>query len=187
MNRYYYISDNLKDLESVQTELKERGIESPQLHLYTRDDMSAEVDSLNLHEVTDFTKRDIIRSGFIGFGIGVVAATLVLALFYFLGWTKFAAGWVPAIFLALIVLGFATWVGGLRGIQEPNHEFTQFKDAINEGKHIFFIDVDPDQEDILKEVTAKHPQLEFAGDGNAAPGWLVHGQANFQKFVKAMP
>ena len=187
MNRHYYISDNLDDLELIETELQEQGIESPQLHVYSRDDMSAEVDAHHLHEVTDFTKRDIIHSGFIGFGIGVAAAALVLALFYFLGWTESAVGWVPAIFLALIVLGFATWVGGLRGIQEPNHEFAQFKSAINEGKHIFFIDVDPDQENILKEVAAKHPQLKFAGDGNAAPGWLVHGQANFQKFIKAMP
>ena len=187
MNRHYYISDNLDDLELVEIELQEQGIKSPQLHVCSRDDISAEIDARRLHKVTDFTKRDVFYSGSVGFGIGIVAATMVLAVFYFLGWTEYTIGWIPAIFLAFIVLGFCTWEGGLRGIQEPNHEFAQFQDVINAGKHLFFVDVDPNQESVLQEVVSNHPQLKFAGTGHAVPGWFVRGQENFQKFVKAMP
>ena len=187
MNRHYYISDNLDDLEHVEAELQAQGIDAPQLHVYSRDKDTADADLHHLHEVNDFTKRDVVHSGLIGFGIGAAGAILILVIAYMLGWTESAVGWIPFIFLAVIVFGFSAWEGGLRGIQEPNHEFTQFSDALNAGKHIFYIDVDPNQESILNQVVSNHPQLQFAGDGSAAPGWLVHGQSQFIRFVKAMP
>lgn len=187
MNRHYYISDNLKDLERVESELQALGINSPQLHVYSRDDISAEVDAHELHQVTDFSKRDVIHSGLTGLAIGTACATVLLIVVYLFDWNDSTIGWTPFIFLAAIILGFSTWEGGLRGIQEPNHEFAQFQHALDNGKHIFFIDIDPEQENILNQVASNHPQLEFAGDGSAAPGWLVHGQAHFQRFIKAMP
>lgn len=187
MNRHYYISDNLDDLERVEDELQNQGIEGPQIHVYSRDDTEAEVAEHHLHEVTDFTKRDVVHSALIGFGIGAIGAALVLVAAYTLGWTESAAGWIPFIFLAMIVFGFCAWEGGLRGIQEPNHELCKFNDALQKGKHIFFIDVDPNQEEIVSRVVSNHPQLKFAGDGQAAPGWLVHGQAQFQRIIKSLP
>ncbi len=187
MNRHYYISDNLNDLEQVEAELAGAGIESPQIHVYSRSDDVADAESHRLHEVADFSKSDVVHSGLIGFIIGGIGALAVLLIAYFMGWTESAVGWIPFIFLAVIVFGFSAWEGGLKGIQETNHELSKFQSAIEQGKHIFFVDVDQSQESIVSEVVARHPKLEFAGDGNAAPGWLVHGQTQFQKFIKAMP
>jgi hypothetical protein len=187
MNRHYYISNNLDDLEKIENELQQNGIDTPQIHVYSRDDTSVDVEAHHLHEVSDFSKRDVVHSGLVGFAVGSIAAIAVLLAAHLLGWTNTAAGWIPFIFLAIVIFGFSAWEGGLRGIQETNHEFTKFQDAIDKGKHIFFVDVDPNQEDIISKVVANHPQLEFAGDGAAAPGWLVHGQTQFQRFIKAMP
>ena len=187
MNRHYYISDNLDDLEKVEQELQSAGIEAPQLHVYSAAETTADADAHHLHEVSDFTKRDVIHSGFIGLGIGIAGALALLAIVYVFGWIESSAGWMPFIFLAIVIIGFSTWEGGMRGIQEPNHEFSRFEGALKSGKHIFYLDVDSKQESLLNQVVSNHPQLEFAGDGTAAPAWVVHGQAQFQKFIKAMP
>jgi hypothetical protein len=187
MNRHYYISDNLEDLERVEIELMEQGIDSPQLHVYSGENTAVDTEAYRLHQVSDFSKRDIVRSGLVGFFIGSIGAVIVLGVFYFMGWTTSLVGWMPAIFLAVIILGFSTWEGGLRGIQEPNNEFKKFQKILSQGKHIFFVDVYVAQEHILNDVVLKHPQLEFVGDGHAAPGWLVHAQSHFLKFIKSMP
>lgn len=187
MNRHYYISNNLEDLKRVGIELMEQGIDSPQLHVYSGEKTAIDTDAHDLHEVSDFSKRDIVHSGFVGFLVGLAAAAIVLSIFYFMGWTHSLVGWMPAIFLAIIVLGFSTWEGGLRGIQEPNHEFKKFQKILSQGKHIFFVDVYPAQEYALRDVVLQHPQLEFVGDGDAAPSWLVHAQSYFLRFIKSMP
>ncbi|MBT8140007.1 MAG: NAD/FAD-utilizing enzyme [Gammaproteobacteria bacterium] len=187
MKRHYYICDNVADLETIENQLKSAGIETPQLHVYSPDAKAAEVGGAAVHEVTDFTKRDVIRSGFIGVGIGAIGALLVLGSAYAMGWVQSGAGWTPFVFAALVVLGFSTWAGGFRGIQEPNQEFLKFEQALNRGKHIFYIDVDSDQEATLSSVVSRFPQLEFAGDGSGAPAWLIHSQTQFQRFIKAMP
>jgi hypothetical protein len=187
MNRHYYISDNLEDLERVEIELMEQGVGSPQLHVFSGEDTTVDADAHHLHEVSDFSKRDVVHSGFVGFCVGLIGAVVVLGVFYFMGWSNSVVGWMPAIFLAVIILGFSTWEGGLRGIQVPNHEFKKFQEILNQGKHIFFVDVDPAQENILKDVVLNHPQLEFVGDGHAAPSWIVHAQSQFLKFIKSMP
>ena len=187
MKRHYYICDSLDNIEQVESQLRNGGIESPQLHVYSHDDASAEVESHQVHSVTDFTKRDVVRSGSIGIVIGAIGAVFVLACAQFLGWANSSVGWTPFIFLAVVVLGFSTWAGGFRGIQEPNQEFLKFEEALSRGKHIFYIDVDNKQEAVLSSVVSRFPQLEFAGDGSGAPGWLVQGQTQFQRFIKAMP
>ena len=87
---------------------------------------------------------------------------LVLVVAYLAGWTESPAGWTPFIFLAVVLLGFCTWEGGLIGIQDPNHNFTRFEQALKDGKHVFFVDLEPGQEAIL-ETVLKSPR--------ASRGW----------------
>ena len=172
MLRHYFISDSLDDLEVFEEQLEARGVSASQIHVLSRADAEVEHHH-HLHEVQSFMKNDIVHSTIRGAVVGLCAFVLVLAIAYFAGWTESAVGWMPFIFLAVVMLGFCTWEGGLRGIQEPNHDFARFEQALRDGKHIFFMDLEPQQEPILEEVLKSHPQVELAGTGSSAPHWLI--------------
>lgn len=185
MKRNFYISDNLDDLELVAQELENNGVLSPQFHVLSQND--ADVEHHKLNQVEAVLKKDVVHSMQRGAVIGVIAALLVLLVAYLAGWTATAAGWMPFIFLAVIVLGFCTWEGGLFGIQEPHYQFKQFQDALNEGKHVFFVDISTDQEPTLNRIISSHPDLKPAGEGDSSPEWVIEWQKNWQGFVKTMP
>ena len=160
MLRHYFISNSLDDLEVFEEQLEAAGVSTPQIHVLSRKD-------------AEFMKNDIVHSTIKGAVVGICAFVLVLVIAHFAGWTKTAAGWMPFIFLAIVMLGFCTWEGGLRGIQVPNHNFARFEKALTEGKHVFFVDLEPNQEAILEKVLKSHPQVELAGTGSSTQHWLV--------------
>ncbi|WP_281560728.1 NAD/FAD-utilizing enzyme [Thalassomonas sp. RHCl1] len=185
MLRHYYITDDLDDLELVEQELEAEGITEPQIHILSEND--TEVENHHLHEVEAVLKQDVVHSTEVGAMVGVVGAALTLLVSYLMGWTESSAGWLPVIFLAIIVLGFCTWEGGFIGIQKPNVNFERFQDLLKKGKHILFVDVDANQEQAFSKVIEAHPALEAAGTGAATPRWVVRGQDKFRSFMKTMP
>ncbi|GGO84795.1 hypothetical protein GCM10011348_31840 [Marinobacterium nitratireducens] len=184
MNRHYYVSADLDELESVEQELEAGGIAPEQMHVLTEKD--AEVEQHHLHEVTSFMKQDMVHSGEIGAVVGLLIAALLLVGAWLLGWTDTAAGWLPFIFLAVVVFGFCTWEGGFFGFQEPNAHFRRFKKLLKHGKHIFFVDVEPEQEATLNRVLRQHPHLKTAGYGSGAPHWLVAWQHRWHQFKRTI-
>ncbi len=185
MKRHFYISDNLDELETVEHELEDNGVATPQIHILSQND--ADVQHHHLHEVEAVLKRDVVHSMELGAIVGVIAAILILAVAYLAGWTETAAGWMPFIFLSIVVLGFCAWEGGLFGIQEPHYQFKKFQDALKHGKHVFFVDVTEQQESILEKIVEAHPQLQMAGEGESTPEWIVEWQKNWNGFIKTMP
>ncbi len=184
MNRHYYISDNLDELEILENELEKSGIATSQIHVLSEND--AAVEQHHLHEVEAVMRKDVVHATEVGALIGIVGAAAVLALFYFSGAVD-AVGWTPFIFLAVIVLGFCTWEGGLFGIQEPHQQFKRFRNALHEGKHVFFVDTDAEQEPVLDRIVSAHPQLQMAGIGKAVPSWTVTVQKKWRHFIETMP
>ena len=184
MKRHYFISDDLDDLEAVERDLEAAGVTTPQIHVLSEDD--AGVESHHLHEVEAVLKKDVVHGTEMGAIVGVIGAAAVILLAWISGLTE-TYTWVPAIFLAIIVLGFCTWEGGLIGIQEPHVDFRRFQDDLHEGKHILFVDTDPDQETVLRQVAADHPKLQPAGDGPATPRFVVRFQDKFTTFMKTAP
>lgn len=185
MKRHYYISADLDDLEVVEKELVNKGVATPQFHVLSEND--AEVEKHHLHAIEAVLKQDVVHSTKIGALIGVACAATVLILAYVLEWHTTAAGWIPFIFLAVVLLGFCSWEGGLIGIQVPNYQFKRFQKLLQHGKHVFFVDISPEQESVLAEIVEKHPRLKFAGEGDATPSWVVHGQDKFHKTMKTLP
>jgi hypothetical protein len=185
MKRHFYISEDLDDLEHVEEELEASGLSTPQIHVLSNDD-SAVAEHDHLHSVEAVLKKDVVYGTEIGALVGVIAAAIVIAVAYFTGWPE-TMTWVPFIFLAVVLLGFCTWEGGLFGIQKPHHQFERFQSILNEGKHIFFVDVDADQEDALEKIVSAHPRLEPAGLGEATPAWVVKGQKKFHDAVESLP
>ncbi|MDH4566859.1 magnesium transporter [Pseudomonas sp. BN414] len=184
MQRYYYISDNLKDLERVEDELEAQGIDHEQIHVLS--DRDADVEHYHLHDVSSVMKRDMVHSGMIGVGIGVALAAMVMLVAWYSGWTGTAAGWIPFIFLAIALFGFSVWEGSLFGIQTPNAVVKRFQRTLDEGKHVFFVDVKPTQEPILARVVSHHPMLRTAGMGQATPDWAENLQHRLHQLRKMM-
>lgn len=185
MKRHYYVSKDLDDLSVLESELQATGISIPQIHVLSEND--AEVERHHLHAIESVLKKDVVRSTEFGAIVGVIAAGLILLLAYVMNWHVSPAGWVPFGFLAVAVLGFCTWEGGLIGIQKPNYQFKRFQKLLEEGNHVFFVDVTDEQLQALEQITAKHEGLKLAGTGGATPEWVVKSQDKFNSFMKTMP
>ena len=172
MLRHYFIGDSLDDLEVFEEQLEAAGVSTPQIHVLSSNDADVASHS-HLHAVQSFLRSDVVHSTTLGALVGIAAFVLVLSVAYFAGWTNTAAGWMPFIFLAVILLGFCTWEGGLFGIQKPNHHFARFEQALKDGKHVFFVDLEPQQEALLDKLLSAHPQVELAGTGASTQHWIV--------------
>ncbi|KXI27329.1 NAD/FAD-utilizing enzyme [Paraglaciecola hydrolytica] len=185
MQRHYYISDDLSELETIENELQAKGVLSPQIHVLSDND--AEVEKHHLHAIEPVLKKDVVRSTEVGAILGLVGAGLVLVVTYLMQWHQSPIGWLPFIFSALVTLGFCTWQGGLIGIQLPHHQFKRFQELLQKGQHVFFVDIEHKQEAILTSVVNQHPNLKSAGTGKATPSWIVKGQHKFSHVMKVMP
>ena len=181
MKRHFYISDDLDDLDSIEVELEASGVHTPQIHVFSRDESGVETHA-HLHNVESAFKNDIVHGTITGAWIGVAIGALILIFTSYNNWTE-TYTWMPFIFLSIVVLGFCSWAGGLYGIQEPHRDFERFAPQLREGKHVFVVDVDPEQEEGLSRVVHAHPGLLLAGTGKAAPRWIVMGHYKIKKFT----
>lgn len=184
MKRFYFIDDSLEDLKVIERELESSGVTTPQIYVLSQDD--AGVQQHNLPEVHSILKKDVIHSGEIGALIGLGVSVLAIAIAYFSKLPD-VIGWVPFVFLSIVLLGFFTWEGGLWGIQVPNSRFRRFEAALKSGKHIFFVEADKEQEAVLKSMMTRHPHLQPAGVGVSAPRWLVTWQQKWREFLNWAP
>lgn len=181
MKRHFYISDDLDDLDRLEVELEASGVHKPQIHVFSKDDAAVETHD-HLHNMESVFKNDVVHGTITGTWIGVAIAALVLIITSYSDWPE-SYTWVPFIFLAIVLLGFCAWAGGLYGIQEPHKDFKRFELQLRQGKHVFIVDVDPDQEASLERAVQAHPGLLLAGTGKASPRWIVVGQHNIKKFT----
>ncbi len=181
--RHYFISNDLDDLEVVQQQLEGEGLTKPQIHVLSLDDMAVE-NHHRLHDVSSFMKTDVLRSGEIGLLVGLAIAAALLLIAYFAGWTAAPVGWLPFVLLAAIVLGFATWEGGFIGIQRRNTHFARFEKALADGNHVFFVDVEPGQEDILDAVISPRQGIAMAGTEKGTPHWVLEGQKRIPRMLQ---
>jgi hypothetical protein len=169
--RHYFISDDLDDLERLEEQLEAGGVENPQIHVLSHDDVGV-ANHMHLHAVQSLLQRDLVHSLEAGAVVGLLGVVLVLGGAYLLNLPDQIIGWVPYIFLSIVVFGFCTWEGGLIGIQKPNYHYKRFEDALNEGQHVFIVELDPDQEIDLARVLKDHPKLIEKGTEVGTPHWV---------------
>jgi hypothetical protein len=173
--RHYFISETLDDLELFEEQLEADGVSTPQIHVLSLDTLGLERHP-RLHEVQSVMTYDVVHSTLIGAGVGVCTVLLFLTTTVMAAWASTAAGWMPFIFLAVVLLGFCTWEGGLVGTQRRNYKFARFAQQLKEGKHLFFVDIYQHQEPILARVLSAYPRVNVAGTGRSVPDWLVQWQ-----------
>lgn len=185
MLRHYYLADDLNELKSVENELNKEGITTPQIHVLSEDDHN--VKKLDIPDVESVLRRDVVHSTELGAALGTILAACLLLMVYLFGWGESAVGWMPFIFLAIVIIGFCTWEGGFIGIQKNNVDFERFKQLLAKGKHILFVDVRPEQEVAISNVMNGHPNISPCGYGEARPNWIISTQDNYRAFMKTMP
>ena len=166
MKRHFYISDDLDDLESIEKQLEDAGVTTPQIHVLSEDD--AGVQAHHLNDVEAVLRKDVVHGTERGAMVGAIGAAIILLAAWATGITA-TITWVPPIFLAVIVLGFCTWEGGLIGIQEPHADFVRFRDSLHSGKHVLVVDVSQAQEHILLRVTGAASKADTCGRGSRGP------------------
>ena len=181
MKRHYYLSNNLDQLDRIEDELEHHGIVRPQIHVLSKDDSGVETHR-HLHNIESVLKQDVVHGTMLGGLIGILAAALVLLIGY-LSRLPETYTWIPFMFLAIVMFGFVTWSGGFYGIQTPHREFRRFQKDLDAGKHVFIIDVDPGQEQLIRQMEYEHPELVRSGTGEATPRWIVMGQQTFKDFT----
>ena len=184
MKRYFFLADNLDKLAAIEHDLKENGLSRPQIHVLSHDDSG--VAKRQLNEVEAVLRKDVVSAMQRGALVGLGGFALVLASAHYSGVTQIT-GWAPFAFLAVVVLGFFTWEGGLFGIQEPHHDFRRFEQALSSGRHLLMIDAGSREQSTLNRVTAHYPELEFSGTGEGTPGWVIGVQNKWRHFVEVMP
>ncbi|MDJ0879419.1 MAG: NAD/FAD-utilizing enzyme [Halieaceae bacterium] len=185
MKRRYFLSNDLDDLDRCQAELMDAGLATPQIHVLSHDEAGIAARP-HLTPVEAVLKKDVVHGTEVGAVIGVAGAALVLAAAWFTGVTA-SVGWVPFIFLAIIVLGFCTWEGGLFGIQETHKEFARFGNELERGNHVFFVDVTAGEEALLNQVMDGHPHVWQAGEGSGTPELVVHAHKKFNSAMETLP
>ncbi len=181
MKRHFYVSEDLDDLERIEEELEASGVFRPQIHVFSRDDTAVETHD-HLHNIQSVFKKDVVHGTIVGAWIGAALASLVLIVTALSSWPE-TYTWTPFVLLAIVLLGFGAWSGGLYGIQVPHRDFKRFEAQLRAGKHVFIVDVDPEQEASLARVVYRHHGLQLAGTGRATPRWIVMGQHNIKKFT----
>lgn len=185
MNRYYFLTDDLNALERVVTNLAEVGIDDSQMHVLSKDD-AAVAEHPHLSPVEAVLRKGVVRGTEIGAFVGLACAALVLGIAWFTGVVA-SVGWVPFLFLAIVVLGFCTWEGGLFGIQEPHPEFLRFQSQLNAGRHLFFVDLPESRRSALEGVISQYPALQPAGAGSATPELVVEARKKFNHVMQTLP
>lgn len=183
MIRHYFISDDLDDLNAVEQELLEAGIDSAQLRVLSDHSNGS---AHKVDTVDSLSRRDIIHSGLVGGVIGLGVAALILAVGYYSGASSLET-WLPFLFLSIVVACFCTWEGGLFGIQVSNVQFRRFETLVQQGYHVLLIDMKNVQDESVRRVVEQHPKLHDAGTGQGRPDWVISSHKNMSAFIKAMP
>lgn len=184
MKRYFYVSNELDDLQNVENALEAEGISRAQIHVLSNDD--AGVKERDLNQVYSWFRTDVISTTYKGVIVGAILAVIVLVLSSALGGVE-AIGWAPFIMLAIVCLGFCTWEGGLIGSHLPSSRFKKFQRTLEEGNHVLMIDADIKDVEFIDSVIAKNPGLEAAGTDTTKDQWTVATEKRFRQFANWGP
>lgn len=184
MKRYFYINNDLDELETLVKDLESQKIDQGHVRILSNDD--AELEKHHLNQVESLFKKDVIRCSMRGFVVGVIVAALILGLTYAFSLVSDYL-WIPVIFLAVIALGFCTWEGGLIGIQEPHHEYKKFQKLLEHGKHVLIVDIKPSQEARLTTTVKSYPRVKFAGVIDKSSSLVAGTQTWWNKFIHWAP
>jgi len=178
MKRYYFICDDKDSRGRIEVELNKHGIIKPSVRILSKEDM-ATVSDEQFHNIAPILKQDIAHGVLINTLFGALAAVLILTIGYI---TRLPDSytWTPFYLFAITIFGFVSWSGSFYGFQVPKKDFRRLQKDLDDGKHIFIIDVESSQQEIIRQMEYEYPYLIDAGTDSVRPRWISMGQKNFK-------
>ncbi len=157
MSQIKYLTDDIDELDAAEHDLEANGIPRSHIHVLSHDTLALR--EHDLPSVSEWSQREIMRYGTSGAVLGGLFFIAILGTAFALGLND-AVGWVVVTFVATAAFGFCLWEGGLMGIIQYNRDFSEYRNAIDNGEHLLVVDVDgPAQESTARYTVESHPHL----------------------------
>jgi len=157
MKHAYYLSEDLNELEQVHDELIETGLRDTHIHVFSDDE--ANVEMHHMRNVNPFLKTNVLKALCIGVGIGLFMGALMMSVPFVFGFSA-SIGSIPFTLGGLFLLGFATWEGGLLGLQKAHPKFLKVLNRVHKGNHLLIVDYKEEKAIQVHRVKREHPALE---------------------------
>ncbi|MGB1191645.1 MAG: hypothetical protein ACPG3T_01850 [Pseudomonadales bacterium] len=162
MKRLYYLTHDINVAESVSKLLHVNGISDWNFHVLSKDD--AGIKKHHLHAATPIHELDILRSGERGLIYGIILAVIMVVLVgQFTSWFDMF-GYLGVFGIAIMTIGFSTWIGGFVGVQSENYKIRRFHDVIERGGYLLMIDVKPKQKASIEILLMNQHGVNKAGE-----------------------
>ena len=162
MKCMYYLAPNLVSTRQISDDLHAVGVDDWFLHVISKDEAGLKRDKL--HSSNWLETTDLIRVGFIGATIGLIAGALLAGL---LAVFKPFGPNIPTVALAFLVVVatlFGAWVGGLAGMDSENRKLRRFHAEIDSGQYLILIYARKGMGERVKTMMAdRHPEARHVG------------------------
>ncbi len=161
MNCLYYLAPSLQSTQKISDDLHDVGVKDFFIHVISRDESGLK--SQQIHSSNYLETLDIVRDGFIGAALGLLAGiVLVLLAMYF---EPFGSGVPPIVYVLIagVTTLFGAWEGGLTGIASENKKLAKFHHDIEAGRYLILIYAWKEQGAAIRAMMrARHPEAELA-------------------------
>ena len=159
MKCLYYLAPTLASTRQVTDDLHAAGIRDFFVHVISKDESGLK--SQHIHSSNYLETLDIVRDGFIGAAIGVLAGLVGAALLFFFDPFPGVPRVVYFMIVVLFIL-FGAWEGGLTGIATENKKLHRFHHEIEAGKYVILIYARKEQGAAVRAMMrVRHPEAEL--------------------------
>lgn len=162
MKCIYYLAPTLSSAHRVSRDLYSAGVDEYCVHVVAKDERG--LSTQRLHAANYFETLDLIRDGYIGAAIGLLAGWIGVGLLHYFG--PFGADVPSTVYLELAAAAmlFGAWEGGLCGIASENTKLRTFHAQIESGKLLILIYVRRHQQATVDSIMRQaHPEVVLAG------------------------
>jgi len=161
MQCLYYLAPTLDSTHRISDDLHAAGVKDFFLHVISKNESGLKTQ--HIHSSNYLETLDIIRDGFIGAALGLLAGIAgALLLMYFEPFGRDVPKIVYVIAGGVATL-FGAWEGGLTGIASENRKLAKFHHDIDAGRYLILIYARKRQgASVRAMMRTKHPEAELA-------------------------
>lgn len=167
MRRLYYVADSIDDAEAVTLALQAEGVKRMHIHVLAKDE--AGLYTHKIHSANPIHQLDFVHTGARFAMVGLIAGVALAGVLYLLsmaGIVSLEIGFWVFAGLGFLGMCFGAWEGGLVGLTRENYKIERFHDEIEAGKYLIMVDVDRQQQPLVKELmNFEFSHIPYRGGG----------------------